>query len=158
MNSTEVLVLAFLIGVVAGLRALTAPATVAWAAHRGWLNLLHSPLSLMGTTAAVVLFVLLALIEMVADQLPGTPSRTKAPGLISRIIFGGLSGACIAGSAGQFIGLGIALGVTGGVAGAFAGYEVRTRLVKALQVPDFVVATLEDLVAIGGGLWIASRF
>jgi len=46
----------------------------------------------------------------------------------------------------------------GVVAGAFAGYEIRTRLVRALKVPDFVVATLEDGVAIGGGLWIVSRF
>jgi uncharacterized membrane protein len=45
-----------------------------------------------------------------------------------------------------------------GVAGAFAGYEVRTRLVKALKVPDLVVALLEDAVAIGGGLFIVSRF
>jgi len=158
MNPTEVLVLAFLMGVVAGLRALTAPAAVAWAAHRNWLNILDSSLSFMGTTAALILFALLALIELVADQLPGTPSRTKPTGLIARIILGGLSGACIARAGAQSIVLGTGLGVTGAVAGAFAGYEARTRLVKALQVPDFVVATLEDVVAIGGGLWIASRF
>ena len=33
-----VLLLALLIGVVAGLRALTAPAVVAWAGALGWLN------------------------------------------------------------------------------------------------------------------------
>jgi uncharacterized membrane protein len=50
------------------------------------------------------------------------------------------------------------LGAVGGVAGAYAGYEVRTRLVKALGVPDFVIAVLEDAVAIGGGLFLLSRF
>jgi len=44
MTPSQVLLLAFLIGVVAGLRSLTAPAVVAWAAHRNWLNL-HTSLS-----------------------------------------------------------------------------------------------------------------
>src|ERR1700716_2970849 len=96
MNPPQVLILAFLIGVIAGLRSLTAPAVVAWAAHRRWLDLHHSALSFMGSTAAVVVFALLALAELVADQLPSTPSRTKPPGLIARIVLGGLSGACVA--------------------------------------------------------------
>jgi uncharacterized membrane protein len=158
MNPTQVLLLAFLIGVVAGLRSLTAPAVVAWAAHRNWLGLQSTPLSFMGSTAAVVLFTLLAVVELVADQLPSTPARTKPAGLIFRIVLGGLSGAGVAVAGTQSIALGAVLGVVGGIAGAFAGYEVRTRLVKALKVPDLVIALLEDAVAIGGGLLIVSRF
>ena len=56
MDPTRVLLLAFLIGVIAGLRSLTAPAAVAWAAHRNWLNLHNTPLSFMGSTAAVGFF------------------------------------------------------------------------------------------------------
>jgi uncharacterized membrane protein len=158
MAPSQVLLLAFLIGVVAGLRSLTAPAIVAWAAHRNWLNLHNPPLSFMGSTAAVVIFTLLAGTELVADKLPSTPSRLKPPGLIARIVFGGLSGAGVALSGAQSIVLGGVLGVVGGVAGAFAGHEVRMRLVKALKVPDLVIALLEDAVAIGGGLFIVSRF
>ncbi len=158
MNPTQVLLLAFLIGVIAGLRSLTAPAVVSWAAHQNWLNLHNSSLSFMGSTAAVAAFVLLTLVELVADQLPSTPSRTKPPGLIARIVLGGLSGACVAVAGAQSIALGAVLGGMGGIAGAFAGYEVRTRLVRALKVPDFVIAVLEDAVAIGGGLLIVSRF
>ncbi|MFZ0636239.1 MAG: DUF4126 family protein [Candidatus Acidiferrales bacterium] len=158
MNPSEVMILAFLIGVVAGLRSLTAPAVVSWAAHRNWLNLHNTPLSFMGSSAAVVIFILLALAELVADQLPSTPSRTKPPGLIARIVLGGLSGAGVALAGAQSIALGAVLGVVGGVAGAFGGYRVRTRLVKALKVPDVVIACLEDVVAIGGGLLIVSRF
>jgi len=40
--------------------------------------------------------------------------------------------------------VGAVLGAVGGVAGAFAGYEARTRLVKALKVPDLVIAPLHD--------------
>jgi len=158
MSPSQVLFLAFLIGVVAGLRSLTAPAVVAWAAHRNGLQLHNSPLSFMGSTAAVVVFTLLALVELVADQLPSTPSRTEPPGLIARIVLGGLSGAAVVASESQSIALGAVLGMAGGIVGAFAGYEVRTRLVRALRVPDFVIACLEDVVAIGGGVLIVSRF
>jgi uncharacterized membrane protein len=111
----------------------------------------------MGSTAALVIFVLLAAVELIADQLPSTPSRTKPPGLIARIVLGGLSGAGVTVSGEQSIALGAVLGAVGGVAGAFGGYEVRTRLVKAMKVPDLVIALLEDAVAIGGGLLIVCR-
>ena len=158
MSSSQVLLLAFLIGVVAGLRSLTAPAVVAWAAHKNWLNLQGTFLSFMGSTAALVIFVVLAIGELIADQLPNTPSRTKPPGLIARIVLGGLSGAAVAAAGAQSMAVGAVLGAVGGVAGAFGGYQVRMRLVRALQVPDFVIACLEDAVAIGGGFFIVSRF
>src|SRR5271167_717414 len=151
------MLLAFLIGVVSGLRSLTAPAVVAWAAHKNWLNLQNTTLSFMGSTAALIIFALLAVVELVTDQLPSTPSRLKPPGLIARIVLGGLSGASVAVAGGQSLGLGALLGAAGGVAGAFGGYQARTGLVRALKVPDIVIALLEDAVAIGGGLFLVSR-
>ena len=158
MNSSEVLLLAFLIGVVAGLRTMTAPAVVAWAANRHWLNLDNSLLAFIDSTAAVAIFSVLALGELVVDKLPSTPNRTKLPGLIGRSVLGGVSGAAVAVSGAQSIATGAVLGVAGAIAGAFAGYEIRKRLVQALKVPDLVIALLEDAVAIGGGLVIVSRF
>jgi uncharacterized membrane protein len=152
-----VLALAFLIGLVAGLRSLTAPAAVAWGAYLGWLPLRGTPLSFMDSVGAVAIFTLLAAGELVADKLPSTPSRTRPPGLGARIVLGGLSGACLALSASQSIAIGSVLGGVGGVAGAFAGYQVRTRLVRALKVPDFVIACLEDATAIVAGLVIVWR-
>jgi uncharacterized membrane protein len=158
MEHPQVLLFAFLIGVVGGLRALTAPAVTSWAAHLGWLNLANSPLKFMSSMITVVFFTILACVELVTDQLPSTPARTKPAGLIPRILLGGLCGAAVASAGGQSLALGAVLGAVGGVTGAFAGYEVRTRLVKALGVPDFVIAVLEDAVAIGGGLLLLSRF
>ena len=37
-------------------------------------------------------------------------------------------------------------------------YQVRTGLVRALKVPDIVIAVLEDLVAVAGALLIVTRF
>src|SRR5260370_32352182 len=132
-------------GMIAGLRSLPAPAVVAWAAPLNWLNLRGSLLSFMGSRVAVVVFPLLALAELVADQLPSTPSRLKPPGLISRIVFGALSGAAIAAAPAQSIALGGVLGGVGGLAGAFAGYETRRRLGAGLQLPDFGMRCFEDL-------------
>ena len=158
MSATEILLLAFLLGVVAGLRSFTAPAALAWAAHRGWLSLHDAPLSFMASTAATVIFILLAVGELIADQLPSTPSRTAPPGLIARIVTGGLSGVGIGAAGTQSLAVGAILGIVGALFGTFGGYRARTGLVKAFKVPDLVIATLEDVVAIGGGLFIVSRF
>jgi uncharacterized membrane protein len=151
------LALAFLIGVLGGLRSMTAPAVVAWAAHLGWLKL-GQPLAWMGTAPAVGIFTLLALAELVVDKLPSTPSRTAPPGLVARVIVGALTGASLALAGGVMLAIGAALGAVGGIAGAFGGYQLRTRLVKALGAPDFAVALLEDIVAVGGSIFAASRF
>jgi uncharacterized membrane protein len=137
---------------------MTAPAAVAWAASQQWLNVHNSPLAFMGSTAAVAVFTVLALGELVVDKLPSTPNRTRLLGLIGRSVLGGLSGAAVAASGEQSIVLGVVLGVAGAIAGAFTGYEIRKRLVRAHKVPDFVIALFEDAVAIGGGLLIVSRF
>ncbi len=158
MAPSHVMLLAFLIGVVCGLRSLTGPAVVAWAAHRGWIDLGNTSLHLMGLTVVVVVFTLAAVGELIADQLPSTPSRTKPPGLIARIVLGGLCGAAASGAAAQSMTLGALLGAAGGIAGAFGGKEVRTRTVRALKVPDFVIATVEDAIAIGAGVFLMSRF
>jgi uncharacterized membrane protein len=158
MNSTAVLACCFAIGLIAGLRSMTAPATVSWAAHLNWINLHNSRLSFLGSTAAVCILTVFALAELVVDKLPSTPSRTSAIPLGTRIVTGALSGAAlgIAGNVNPY--LGAILGAIGGIAGAFGGYQVRHNLVVNAKLPDKVVAIMEDLIAIGGGLLICSRF
>ena len=72
------LFLAFLIGFFAGLRSLTAPAATTWAVYLGWLKL-DGPLALIGSFPAVAILTVLAIVELVADKLPRTPSRTAPP-------------------------------------------------------------------------------
>jgi uncharacterized membrane protein len=147
-DTSHVLLLAAGIGFVAGLRSLTAPAAVSWAAHLGWLNLQGSPLEFMGSTAAVAIFSILALAEYVADLLPRTPRRTMPGPLMARIVMGSLAGASISISAGRLALTGMVLGGIGGVIGAYIGYEARKRLVSGLKVKDAVIAVAEDVVAI----------
>src|SRR5947207_12879563 len=103
------------IGIVAGLRSLTAPAVVAWAAHLGWLNLHSSPLAFMASTAAVAVFSLLAIGELIADKLPNTPKRTALAPLLARVLTGALCGACLCVAAGKSLRAGAILGGSGSI-------------------------------------------
>ena len=137
---------------------MTAPAAVAWAAHVGWMNLSGSPLAFMGSRWSVTLFTIFALGEFVADLLPVTPARTAAFPLIARIVTGSLTGASVAIAAGFLLWLGAVGGAVGAIAGAYGGYWARTRLVRALHVPDAAIAIPEDVVAIALGLLLVSKF
>lgn len=151
------LVFAFGIGVVAGLRTLTAPAAVAWTAYSGWLHLQDSPLAFMASIWSVIIFSALAIFEFVVDVLPKTPNRTTPGPLVARMVTGGLCGACLCASANQSLAVGAGLGAFGAVTGAFAGYEVRKRLVTGLNIKDLFVALPEDLIAIGLALFLVAR-
>ena len=154
----SLLLATFLIGCVCGLRSMVAPAVVAWGAHLGWLHLDGSFLSFLANKISLVIFSLFALGELIADKLPFIPGRTQPGPLGVRIIFGAICGAALCISAGTAPAFGAVLGGLGAVAGAFAGYQYRRRLSRGAKVPDFLLALLEDLVAVGGGLLIVSRW
>lgn len=144
--------LAVLIGVVAGLRAMTAPAAISWAAHLGWLPLAGTPLGWLGATFTPWIFTALALLELVGDQLPKTPSRKVPVQFGTRLVSGGLSGAAIGMASGSWIG-GAVAGVIGAVIGTLGGAQIRASLAKAFG-KDLPAALLEDAVAVGGAVLI----
>ena len=158
MNSSLVFLLAFGIGVVTGLRSMTGPALVCWAAHLGWLNLEGSRLTLMGSKTATYAFSAFAIGEIVADKLPFIPNRTSPGPLFGRIVLGALCGATLCAAGGATVAVGAILGGVGGIVGAFGGYRARRDLVAGLRCPDWCIAVIEDLIAVGAGLFLVSRF
>jgi uncharacterized membrane protein len=148
---------AFLIGVVAGLRGLTPPAAVSWAARLGRLPLHGTWLGFLGFAATPYVLTALAIAELVADKLPQTPSRKTAMPFAVRIVSGGLCGAAI-GTAGRSLIAGLVAGALGAVAGTFGGYEFRARLVKATGGRDLPIALVEDAIAIIAAIPLAFRF
>ena len=149
---TTALLLSLLIGVVSGLRAMTAPAAVSWAARLGWLNLASTSLAFLGYAYTPWVLTVLALGELVTDQLPSTPSRTVPVQFGTRILAGGLSGAAIGAASGGLAG-GLAAGVAGAAIGTLGGHVVRARLAAAFG-SDRPAALIEDALAIGGALLI----
>ena len=129
---STVFVVVFLLGVVAGLRSLTAPAAVLLAARDFVAG---------GIVAA------LALGEFVADALPTTPSRTTAVPLMARIASGAFVGwFVVPGTTGTRI-VGAIVGIAGALVGTYGGHALRLRAISAIgAIP---AALVEDVVAIG---------
>jgi uncharacterized membrane protein len=149
-----VLLFGLLIGMIAGLRAMTAPAAVSWAARLGWLNLAPTSLAFLGYAFTPWIFTALALGELVADQLPTTQSRKVPVQFGTRLLTGGLSGAAIGSANGQLV-VGLLGGAIGAVIGTLGGAAVRGRLAASFG-RDLPAALIEDAVAIGGAFLIIS--
>lgn len=140
------IVLAFLIGIVAGSRAMLAPAAIAWAAATRGLTLDGSWLAFFGWRFTPWILSLLALGEFVGDVLPTTPSRKMAGPFGARLVSGGVSGAAIGVGAGMPL-VGLGLGLIGAVVGTLGGAALRTRLAVAFG-RDLPAALSEDVLAL----------
>src|SRR5687768_11924960 len=145
-------ILALLLGTIAGLRTMTAAAAVSWAASFGWIDLRGTWLGFLGYAWTPWIMSVLALAELVGDQLPFTPSRTVPMQFGARLVSGALAGAAIGVARDAMVGCLIA-GVVGAVIGTLGGSAARARLAAAFG-SDRPAAFLEDAVAIGGALLI----
>src|SRR5215212_3090923 len=154
MTQVVVILLAVLIGVIAGLRALTAPAVVAWGAFLGWIDVDGKWSEWVAHPITVTVLSIFLVVELVTDQLPKTPSRKTTPQFTARIIMGAFAGAVI-GSAFFHTFSALGAGIIGAVLGTLGGAEARTRLVAANGGRDRPVAVGEDVVAVGGGFLVA---
>jgi len=157
MSPTTVLILSFLIGLFTGSRSSTPIAIVAWAERAGWIAAPRY-FAWIGALPVAIIFTVLAIVEIVYDKLSWAPPRTAPPGLTARIVMGAVTGVCVAATGTQSAAAGAIAGVVGALVGTFGGFQLRTRLVKSMHAPDFVIAIAEDLVTIGGSLWVVTRF
>ncbi|MGI8990440.1 MAG: DUF4126 family protein [Bryobacteraceae bacterium] len=157
MRLDRVSALAAGIGVIAGLRTMTAPAAVSWAAGGSSLALHDAPLKFLRSKVSRNVALGLAAVELIADKLPSTPNRTNAGPLAARVVSGALCGAAVYSSNKRPIATGALVGGLGAIAGSFAGYELRRRLGDRLNVPDATIAVVEDALAMTGGFSIAKH-
>ncbi|WP_223280053.1 hypothetical protein [Nostoc sp. PA-18-2419] len=133
------LISAFVLGLVAGLRAFTAPAALFLA--RG------------GIVGIILVF--FAVAELIGDMLPQIPSRTSPPALIARILSGGIVGWIIAGANSSFALVGAVIGVLGALIGAYGGRAVRIAAIERIgAIPS---ALIEDVVAIALAAFVVTR-
>jgi uncharacterized membrane protein len=153
-NALTTYLLALLIGVVAGLRGMTAPALVSWASHLGWIHLSGTWLAFLSYAWTPWILTLLALAELIIDKLPSTRSRKEAAGFGGRIVTGAVSGAAVATGGGALAG-GIFAGIAGAVIGTLGGHAFRARLAAAFG-KDRPAAFIEDAIAIAGALLIGT--
>jgi uncharacterized membrane protein len=145
---------AFLIGLVAGSRTMMAPTAVSWAAYAGWLDVSGTALAFLANTATTWILTALAVMELIVDQLPTTPSRTVPPAFAARVVTGSFSGAAIGVAAGSLV-IGLAAGLVGAVVGTLGGRALRGWLANVFG-NDRPAAFIEDALAIGAAYLIVS--
>lgn len=149
-----VIALALLIGIVAGLRAMTAPAAAAFGARFGSFAVAGTPMAFMGYAWTPWILGAAALSELITDQLPSTPSRKVPVQFTVRLLTGALSGATLTAPAGSVVS-GVLAGMIGAVIGTLGGAALRGRLATAFG-KDRPAAIIEDIVAVVAAIAIVT--
>ena len=146
------MVIALILGLVAGLRTMTAAAAVSWAARLGVLPLGETWLAFLGYAWTPWVLSALALGEFVTDQLPSTPGRKVPVQFGARLVIGALGGAAIGVVSGLAV-LGAVVGGLGAIIGTLAGAAARSWLAARFG-HDLPATLIEDAVAVGGAVLI----
>ena len=154
-DRVEVIVyfLAVLLGAITGLRTMAGPAAVSIGAHLGALDVGSTWFAWLGYRWTPWILGLFAVIELVLDQHPSTPSRKAPMPFTARVLAGMLCGGAISAASGAMIG-GAVAGAVGAVGGTLGGYALRMRLARAFG--DRPAAFIEDALAyLGAALAIS---
>lgn len=133
------------LGTVAGLRSMSALATVSYAARSRGVEVMGD----RWIKAATIL----AIGEVVADKLPITPSRIKPTPLSGRMLSGAIAGAVAHQMMGDAPKRGAAIGAAAAAIASFAGYAARRYLTHRKGWPDFIVALAEDAFTVGVSIY-----
>jgi uncharacterized membrane protein len=157
MRKSEVYAGAALLGALAGLRSMAAPAALGQLSRSGALDGVTGPLALVTKPGFATTANVLALAELVADKLPLTPNRTAAGPLLGRAVTGGISGAVICSAHKQSSVAGALIGAAAAVGAAYGAYELRKRAARKLQLHDTVIAVAEDALVGALGIALMSR-
>jgi uncharacterized membrane protein len=145
-GATMILLCAALLGIVAGLRSMLAPAAVGWAIRLGLISVAGTPLAFMGYKYTAFILTALAIVELIADKLPTTPSRKQPGPFGARIVSGALVGATV-GASSQSLWLGLIAGIIGAILGTLGGAAIRGKLAAAFG-KDLPAALTEDVAGI----------
>ena len=140
-------------GVIAGMRSMSAPAFVSnYLAPQNSKELANSSFSFMGSARVANVLKIAAVGEMVADKIPSIPARISPGPLAARIISGAVCGASICAAEGERIDIGAIAGGLSAIGSAYAFYHLR-RVIGEMQIlPDGIVGLGEDGLVIYGGL------
>lgn len=135
-----------LLGVVTGMRSMTAIAALSWAV---WLGLVPEQgwATWVAHLVVVIFLTVCALSEYVVDTLPKTPRRTEFGPAVLRVIVGALVGAMAAVAINEPLAGGIIFGAGGAVIGTWGGFFVRMTVARIFR-RDLPAALLETASAL----------
>jgi uncharacterized membrane protein len=96
----------------------------------------------------------MAAVELVADKLPFTTSRTRPFSLLARATSGAVVGAALSPKLRR---AGAVVGAAAAVATTFGLHRLRGLLTNRLRVPNLIAGVLEDALVIVLGARLSSR-
>ena len=154
---TQTYLKAFGLGVIAGIRAMSAPALLSHKLVRTVpIKQPTKPIDYLAQPPVEIALKVLAGAEIVGDKVPHGPKRTSPPQFIARISSGAACGAFVSEAEGKSAPLGLVIGGVGAVASTLLFYNLRTWLDHDLGIPDVVGALIEDALVISVGWQIAN--
>lgn len=144
------------IGVLAGMRSMSAPALVSrQIARRRSAAGSGPPDRFLASPRVASALTVLAAGEMVFDKTPWVPRRTKLPSVFGRALWGALSGVLIAGRRGSSRLLGGLVGSAAAVGSTFLSYNLRTEAGRLSNLPDPILGLVEDGIVYTAGSRLA---
>jgi uncharacterized membrane protein len=154
-NGTKTLLKAIGMGVIAGMRSMSAPALVSnHIAGNSPEGISETPFKVLGYPKTAYLLKGLALGEMIADKLPVVPARISPGPLAFRIISGAVCGGAVCAAEGERADIGAIAGGVAAIAGAYGFYHLRRSVGRESKAPDPLLGLAEDAMVITGGLKI----
>jgi uncharacterized membrane protein len=152
MRKLPPLLVAAGLGMLAGMRSMSAPALLSQhLAQHPDPYIAASPLRVLGSPAAATALRLLAVGELVADKLPLLPARTSSGSMFGRLASGGVAGAAVGLMHGQPVWKTAITGSLAAAASAHLAYQVRKQAGARTAIPDAFWGAAEDGLVLGAG-------
>jgi uncharacterized membrane protein len=143
----------FLIGLVAGSRAMTPLALVSDAARRGTLPKSSAAPAWLGHPLVAVGSKALAAAELGGDKMRSAPDRIAGLGIVARIVSGGVAGAALA-PRGRALG-GAVLGAAAAVGAAYLTFGLRRLAIG--RFGQTTTGLVEDALTVGAAELVMSE-
>ncbi|MCK8491378.1 DUF4126 family protein [Spirosoma sp. RP8] len=142
----------FQIGLIAGMRAMSAPALLSHKLERTIpTKQPQKPIHYLAQPPVSLTLKVLAGAEIMGDKIPHGPNRTSPPQFIARVASGATCGAFVSEVEGESAPLGAVAGGLGAVVSTLLFFQMRRWLDHDLGLPDAVGAVAEDALAVGLG-------
>lgn len=155
-STTDTLALAVALGLLAGMRSATAPATLSAALAHGDAPHRDDPLVALAIRLRPLLMVFAAA-ELAADKLPSVPNRTSPPALVGRVTLGAASGALAARAYGGSVVVAALLAGAAAFAATFASFQMRRLTSERGGLSSTAAGLLEDAAVLAAASALARR-
>ncbi|KAB7772558.1 DUF4126 family protein [Xanthomonas maliensis] len=142
-----------LMGLVAGMRAMTPLAAVTQAARRGHLPADNGAPRVLGNPVVSAGMLALAGGELAGDKMRSAPDRIVLPGMVARIASGAIAGAALAPRRQRT--LAAVLGAGAAVGAAYLTFDLRMRALR--RYGQTSTGAVEDALTVGAATLIAKR-